>query len=62
MIHDGVFVQRFINDHVIKQDDIGHIVLYGLLIIGFICNELIKPVDAKFHEPSEDLASARRAE
>ncbi|MEY2404292.1 MAG: preprotein translocase subunit SecY [Acidimicrobiaceae bacterium] len=31
----GANVQRFINDHVIKQDDIGHIVLYGLLIIGF---------------------------
>jgi preprotein translocase subunit SecY len=31
----GAHVQRFINDHVIKQDDIGHIVLYGLLIIGF---------------------------
>jgi preprotein translocase subunit SecY len=31
----GATVQRFINDHVIKQDDIGHIVLYGLLIIGF---------------------------
>src|SRR5882757_8526514 len=37
-------------------------IMIGLLIIGFICNELIKPVDAKFHEPSEDLASARRAE
>src|SRR3954468_14832089 len=31
----GNKVQRFINDHVIKQDDIGHLVLYGLLIIGF---------------------------
>ena len=37
-------------------------IMIGLLIIGFICNELIKPVDAKFHEPTEDLASARRAE
>jgi MFS family permease len=37
-------------------------IMIGLLVIGFICNELIKPVDAKFHEPSEDLASARRAE
>ena len=37
-------------------------IMIGLLIIGFICNELIKPVDARFHEPSEDLASARRAE
>jgi len=31
----GNKVQRFINDHVIKQDDIVHLVLYGLLIIGF---------------------------
>ncbi len=31
----GATVQRFINDHVIKQDDWMHIVFYGLLIIGF---------------------------
>ena len=31
----GASVQKFINDHVIKQDDVMHIVLYGLLIIGF---------------------------
>jgi preprotein translocase subunit SecY len=31
----GASVQRFINDHVIKQDDIVHLVFYGLLIIGF---------------------------
>ncbi|MEO7556557.1 MAG: preprotein translocase subunit SecY, partial [Acidimicrobiales bacterium] len=31
----GASVQRFIDGHVIKQDDIIHLVLYGLLIIGF---------------------------
>jgi preprotein translocase subunit SecY len=31
----GNNIQKFINDHVIKQDDIGPLVLYGLLIIGF---------------------------
>jgi preprotein translocase subunit SecY len=31
----GAATQRFINDHVIKSDDIVHLVLYGLLIIGF---------------------------
>ncbi len=31
----GASVQRFINDHVIKQNDLFHIILYGLLIIGF---------------------------
>jgi MFS family permease len=38
-------------------------IMIGLLIVGFICNELIKPVDSKFHEPaSGDLAPAGRAE
>jgi MFS family permease len=38
-------------------------IMIALLIVGFICNELIKPVDPKFHEPvSGDLASAGRAE
>ena len=31
----GASVQRWINDHVIKTDDIVHLMLYGLLIIGF---------------------------
>ncbi|MDT7641048.1 MAG: hypothetical protein QOC83_5336, partial [Pseudonocardiales bacterium] len=38
-------------------------IMIGLLIVGFICNELIKPVDSKFHEPaSGDLTPAGRAE
>jgi hypothetical protein len=26
-------------------------IMIGLLIIGFICNELIRPVNPRFHEP-----------
>lgn len=34
-------------------------IMIGLLVIGFVCNELIKPVDSRFHEPEErDLATA----
>lgn len=32
--------------------------MIGLLVIAFICNELIKPVDAKWHEPDEDAVPA----
>jgi MFS family permease len=28
------------------------LLMIGLLIVGFICNELIKPVDPRFHEPT----------
>jgi MFS family permease len=28
-------------------------IMVGLLIIGFICNELIRPVNDKFHEPAD---------
>jgi MFS family permease len=38
-------------------------IMIGLLIVGFICNELIKPVDPKFHEPAgESLAPAGKAD
>jgi MFS family permease len=34
-------------------------IMIGLLVIGFICNELIKPVNSRFHEPgSEPVGSA----
>lgn len=29
-------------------------VMIGLLIIGFICNELIRPVNPRFHEPASE--------
>ncbi len=36
-------------------------IMIGLLVVGFVCNELIKPVDSRFHEPAQrDLASAGR--
>ena len=28
-------------------------IMIGLLVIGFVANELIRPVDSKFHEPTE---------
>jgi MFS family permease len=37
-------------------------IMIGLLIVGFLCNELIKPVDPKYHEPSEDLVPAGKAD
>jgi MFS family permease len=38
-------------------------IMIGLLIVGFVCNELIKPVDSRFHEsashdPSSPVAGA----
>lgn len=40
-------------------------VMIGLLVIGFIANELIRPVDERFHEPTsgrsaDDTAGAKR--
>jgi MFS family permease len=38
-------------------------IMIGLLVVGFVCNELIKPVDARFHEPEgRDLATAGTGE
>ncbi|WP_028938617.1 OFA family MFS transporter [Pseudonocardia spinosispora] len=34
-------------------------IMIGLLVVGFVCNELIKPVAEKFHEPVAGAASAR---
>jgi MFS family permease len=34
-------------------------IMIGLLIVGFVCNELIKPVDPKFHEPAGGRAVAK---
>jgi len=35
-------------------------IMIGLLIVGFICNELIKPVDPKFHEPAGTASLGRK--
>ncbi|MGQ0483633.1 MAG: OFA family MFS transporter [Pseudonocardia sp.] len=34
-------------------------IMIGLLVVGFVCNELIKPVHSRFHEPQRELAGAR---
>jgi hypothetical protein len=33
----------------------------GLLVIGFVANLLVKPVDARFHEPRPDRVTAEPA-
>jgi hypothetical protein len=35
--------------------------MIGLLVIAFVCNELIKPVDSRFHEPETAGARAEGA-
>jgi MFS family permease len=34
-------------------------IMIGLLVIGFVANELVKPVSAKFHEPAELQEASR---
>jgi hypothetical protein len=36
-------------------------IMVGLLIIGFICNELIRPVADKYHEPADQSATKTEA-
>jgi MFS family permease len=33
-------------------------IMIALLVIGFVCNELIRPVNAKYHEPAETVRAA----
>ena len=35
--------------------------MIGLLIIGFVCNELIRPVKATFHEPASERPPGKAA-
>jgi hypothetical protein len=36
--------------------------MVGLLVVGFVCNELIRPVSARYHEPALAKAAQTRAE
>ena len=36
-------------------------IMIGLLIIGFVCNELIRPVNLRFHEPASEQAAGKAA-
>jgi MFS family permease len=36
-------------------------IMIGLLIIGFVCNELIRPVNPRFHEPASEHAAGKAA-
>ena len=33
-------------------------IMIGLLVLAFVANELVRPVDPKYHEPAEDKVSA----
>ena len=37
------------------------LITIGLLIVGFVCNELIRPVNEKFHEPEREERAASEA-
>ncbi|NIJ13294.1 MFS family permease [Saccharomonospora amisosensis] len=37
-------------------------IMMSLLIVGFVANELVRPVDPKFHEPVEDTPQLSRKE
>ncbi|HVL83251.1 MAG TPA: OFA family MFS transporter [Pseudonocardia sp.] len=39
--------------------NVAFIIMIGLLVIGFICNELIRPVHEKFHEPVEQQETTK---
>jgi MFS family permease len=64
----GPFIVNFIAD---KQTQAGlsgpslyalsFRIMIVLLVIGFICNELIRSVDARYHEPAGDQAAQREA-
>ncbi|MGH3836886.1 MAG: OFA family MFS transporter [Pseudonocardiaceae bacterium] len=34
-------------------------IMIGLLVIGFICNELIRPVNPRFHEPASERVAGK---
>jgi hypothetical protein len=34
-------------------------IMIGLLVVGFVANELVRPVKAKFHEPAPAGDTAR---
>ncbi|WP_219417668.1 OFA family MFS transporter [Pseudonocardia nigra] len=34
-------------------------IMIGLLVVGFVCNELIRPVHKKYHEPASGAATTR---
>ena len=36
-------------------------IMIGLLLVAFVCNELIRPVADRFHEPAADAATSRGA-
>ena len=37
-------------------------IMIGLLVIGFVCNELIRPVNQKYHEPESTTSATAGAQ
>ncbi len=37
-------------------------IMVGVLVVGFIANLLVRPVDARFHEPAADRQAALAGE
>ncbi len=36
--------------------------MVGLLVVGFVCNELIRPASERYHEPALAKAAQKRTE
>ncbi len=34
-------------------------IMIGLLVVGFVCNELIRPVNERFHEPTDERTATK---
>ncbi|HUR72750.1 MAG TPA: OFA family MFS transporter [Sporichthya sp.] len=61
----GPMIINNIADHQISHGKKGvdiytpsFVIIIALLVVAFICNELIKPVDPKWHEPEDVVAAA----
>ncbi|ADI05843.1 putative integral membrane transporter [Streptomyces bingchenggensis BCW-1] len=65
----GPFIVNKVADH---QKEAGHTgpglyslsmsIMIGLLVVGFVANELIRPVDPRFHEPAAEPAEQAAAQ
>ena len=68
----GVLGPFIINGIADSQEASGHVgsdlyqlsfyVMIGLLVVGFLVNELVRPVDAKHHEPDRDEPAPETSE
>lgn len=57
------YIREYQLDHGVERAQAYHTTMYilaGLLVIGFICNWMIRPVDEKHYMSEEDLAAERK--